>query len=220
VSPLAGKMVASRGSRFTLAIGLVVVAVGFVVMVVTWRSGAGIGVVLLAYAIVGGGVGICATPAAHALMASLPVSRAGMGSAFTDLTRDFGGAIMQAVMGTVLAIVYANYFTKAFASLPPQEAANLSDQAAEQIVGSYQGAEAVAASYPQAGAAQLTAAADKAFTEGKSVAYVLALVLTLFAFGLVMWKYPRKGDERAFFRKMEEQSLAEEAAASNAAGAA
>ena len=127
VSPLAGKMVASKGSRFTLAIGLIVVAIGFVVMVVTWR-GAGIGVVLLAYAIVGGGVGICATPAAHALMASLPVSRAGMGSAFTDLTRDFGGAIMQAVMGTVLAIVYANYFTKAFASLPPQRAANLSDE--------------------------------------------------------------------------------------------
>ena len=58
VSPLAGKMVASKGSRFTLAIGLIVVAIGFVVMVVTWRSGAGIGVVLLAYAIVGGGVGI------------------------------------------------------------------------------------------------------------------------------------------------------------------
>jgi len=44
-------------------------------------------------------------------------------------------------------------------------------------------------------------------------------VLTLFALGLVWWKYPRKDDERAFFRKMEEQSRAEEAAAANAAGA-
>ena len=41
------------------------------------------------------------------------------------------------------------------------------------------------------------------------MAYVLALVLTLFALGLVWWKYPHKDDERAFFRKMEEQSRAE-----------
>lgn len=205
VSPLAGKLVQQRGSRTTLAIGLVVVAVGFVVMIVTWRSGASVGVVLLSYALVGAGVGVCATPAAHSLMASLPVSRAGMGSAFTDLTRDFGGAIMQAIMGTLLAVVYANYFQRAFSNLPPAQAANLSDEAAAQIVGSYQGAEEVAKSFPQASAEQLISAADKAFTEGKSVAYVLALVMTLFAFVLVWWKYPRRDDERAFFAHMEAQ---------------
>lgn len=220
VSPFAAKLVAGRGSRITIAIGLVVVAIGFIVMVVTWRSGAGMFVVLLAYGIVGGGVGICATPAAHALMGSLPVSRAGMGSAFTDLTRDFGGAIMQAVMGTVLAVVYASYFTKAFASLPPQEAANLSDQAAHQIVSSYQGAQQVASSYPQASAEKLIAAANQAFTEGKSVAYVLALVLTLFALGLVLWKYPRRDDERAFFKQMADRSIQEAAGSANAGGVA
>lgn len=220
VSPFAAKLVAGRGSRITIAIGLVVVAIGFIVMVVTWRSGAGMFVVLLAYGIVGGGVGICATPAAHALMGSLPVSRAGMGSAFTDLTRDFGGAIMQAVMGTVLAVVYASYFTKAFASLPPQEAANLSDQAAQQIVSSYQGAQQVASSYPQASSEKLIAAANQAFTEGKSVAYVLALVLTLFALGLVLWKYPRRDDERAFFKQMADRSIQEAAGSANAGGVA
>lgn len=219
VSPVAGKLVSKRGSRLTLALGLVIVAVGFVVMVLTWHAGAGTGVVLLSYGIVGAGVGICATPAAHALMASLPVSRAGMGSAFTDLTRDFGGAIMQAVMGTVLAVVYADYFTKAFAALPPQEAANLSDQAAEQIVSSYQGAEQVAASYPPQYSQQLIAGADRAFTEGKSVAYGLALVLTLLALGLVLWKYPRRDTERAFFAMMEEESAEEESGTANAAGA-
>ena len=30
-----------------------------------------------------------------------------MGSAFLDLTRDFGGAIMQAIMGALLAGAYA-----------------------------------------------------------------------------------------------------------------
>lgn len=219
VSPFAGKMVSQRGSRATLSLGLVLVAFGFSVMVVTWHEGVAIGVVLLSYAIVGAGVGICATPAAHALMASLPISRAGMGSGFTDLTRDFGGAIMQAVMGTVLAVVYAGYFQNAFADLPPQEAANLSDQAAEQMVSSYQGAEQVAATYPQLSAEEVIAAANEAFTEGKSVAYVLALTLTVIAFLLVWWKYPRHPQERAFFAEMERKSIEEEAASANAAGA-
>lgn len=219
ISPFAGRMVQARGSRVTLAFGLVVVAVGFIIMIVTWHEGASVFVVLLSYAVVGAGVGACATPAAHALMASLPVSRAGMGSAFTDLTRDFGGAIMQAVMGTLLAVVYANYFRNAFANLPPQEAANLSQEAAEQMVGSYQGAEQVAQSYPQASAERVIAAANEAFTEGKSVAYILALVLTLFALILVLWKYPRRAQEREFFAQMQAQSAAEEAASANAAGA-
>ena len=219
ISPFAGRMVQARGSRVTLAFGLVVVAVGFIIMIVTWHEGASVFVVLLSYAVVGAGVGACATPAAHALMASLPVSRAGMGSAFTDLTRDFGGAIMQAIMGTLLAVVYANYFRNAFANLPPQEAANLSQEAAEQMVGSYQGAEQVAQSYPQASAERVIAAANEAFTEGKSVAYILALVLTLLALVLVLWKYPRRAQERAFFAQMQAQSAAEEAASANAAGA-
>ena len=219
ISPFAGRMVQDRGSRVTLAFGLVVVAIGFIIMIVTWHEGASVFVVLLSYAVVGAGVGACATPAAHALMASLPVSRAGMGSAFTDLTRDFGGAIMQAVMGTLLAVVYANYFRNAFANLPPQEAANLSQEAAEQMVGSYQGAEQVAQSYPQASAERVIAAANEAFTEGKSVAYILALVLTLLALVLVLWKYPRRAQERAFFAQMQAQSAAEEAASANAAGA-
>ncbi|MGB3673774.1 MAG: MFS transporter [Candidatus Nanopelagicales bacterium] len=219
ISPFAGRMVQARGSRVTLAFGLVVVAVGFIIMIVTWHEGASVFVVLLSYAVVGAGVGACATPAAHALMGSLPVSRAGMGSAFTDLTRDFGGAIMQAIMGTLLAVVYANYFRNAFANLPPQEAANLSQEAAEQMVGSYQGAEQVAQSYPQASAERVIAAANEAFTEGKSVAYILALVLTLLALVLVLWKYPRRAQERAFFAQMQAQSAAEEAASANAAGA-
>lgn len=215
-SPIAARFVTKHGSRATLAIGLVIVATGFVFMIVTWRSSASLAVVLIAYGIVGAGVGACATPSAHSLMASLPVSRAGMGSAFTDLTRDFGGAIMQAVMGSILAVVYASYFRRAFAALPENEAANLSQDAANQIIGSFQGAEVVAQSYPQASAERLIEAADQAFTQGKSAAYILALVMTLVALALVLWKYPQKEAERAFFARMEEQSKKEAAESAQA----
>jgi len=216
LAPLSGRMVNSRGSRFTLLVGLLVVALGFAIMVVGWRASAPMWIVLVTYGVIGAGVSISVTPAAHALMASLPTSRAGMGSAFTDLTRDFGGAIMQSAMGAVLAIVYASYFTKAFAALPPNEASQLSESASEQIIGSFQGAESVAQSFPQAGSERIIAAASQAFTEGKSVAYALALTLILLAVGLVAWKYPKKQAEDEFFREIAAKSEAEEAALANA----
>jgi hypothetical protein len=37
-------------------------------------------------------------------MGSVPVGRAGMGSAANDLQRDFGGALFQAVLGRLLAL--------------------------------------------------------------------------------------------------------------------
>lgn len=160
--------------------------------------------VLGSYALIGMGVGLAATAASHTLMASLPVSRAGMGSAFTDLTRDFGGAIMQALMGTVLAVVYADSLVSAFKQLPPQEAAQLSQAAAQQIVGSYEGAAEVAQSFPQSQAHELATAAAKAFTEGKTAAYVLGLTLTLIALGLVLWKYPGRVEEQEFFAHIEQ----------------
>ncbi len=199
----AGKIIVQRGSRDTFAGGLVFVALGFVAMAF-WSSSAGVGLVLGSYALVGMGVGLAATAASHTLMASLPVSRAGMGSAFTDLTRDFGGAIMQALMGTVLAVVYADNLVSAFNKLSPQEAAQLSQSAAQQIVGSYEGATQVAAGFPQAQAHELVAAAANAFTEGKTVAYLLGLGLTVVAFVLVLWKYPGKSDEQAFFAQIEQ----------------
>jgi len=82
-------------------------------------------------------------------MGSVPVARAGMGSASNDLQRDFGGALFQAVMGTLLAVEYTRYFTKAFAALPPQQAQQLSQQAAATISQSFTGAEQVAKQFPR-----------------------------------------------------------------------
>ncbi len=205
-APVAGRIVAQRGSRTALLIGFTVVLCGFVVMIATWRTGAAIGVVLLSYALVGTGVGLAATPAAHSLMASLPVSRAGMGSAFTDLSRDFGGAVMQSVMGTILAIVYADRITGLIHAATPAQQQELGDQAAQQMAASYQGAQEVAEHFPQTPANEIVHAADVAFTNGKSAAYLVAVVLIVASFALVAWKYPRRDAEREFFAEIERQN--------------
>ncbi|TAK71075.1 MAG: MFS transporter [Actinomycetota bacterium] len=198
-APVAGQLLLRRGGRATFALGLLNVALGFLVMLVTWRPGASVTWVCVGYLFVGLGVGFSATPASRSLMSSLPVRRAGMGSAFLDLTRDLGGSIVQAAMGALLAVAYTGYFTQAFAALPPQQAQQLGSQAAQTIGSSYAGAAEVATGFPQAQAAQIVAAANTAFTEGKSAAIGLALLLTLVALGLVLWRYPRQQQEEAFF---------------------
>ena len=129
-----------------------------------------------------------------------------MGSAFLDLTRDFGGAILQALMGGLLATAYAASLTTAFAGLPADEAAKLSDQAADQITASYAGAEQVAASYPQAPASELMAAAAQAFTDGKSLAIAAALVLTLIGLLLVIVVFPRRARELAYYESIQQSA--------------
>ena len=196
---LAGRVIASRGSRVAFLFGLAAVAAAFVVMLATWNSSASIGWILAAYTLVGIGVGLAATPASRSLMASVPKTRTGMGSAFLDLTRDFGGAVIQAIMGVLLAGVYADHLRRAFAALPADQASQLSSSAAQQIVSSYEGAVAVAASYPQAQAQQIVSAAADAFTSGKSAAIAVGLVLTVLAFVTVYFLYPRHEAELAYY---------------------
>lgn len=195
---VAGRLIPARGSQFTFMLGLGSVAAAFTVMLLAWTSGASMGWVLLAYALVGTGVGLAATPASRSLMSSVPASRGGMGSAFLDLTRDFGGAIMQAVMGALLAGAYAVRIGADLAALPATDAAKVSHDTADALTSSFQSAEQVAQQYP-AYASQVTAAAADAFTAGKSAAIAVALAVTIIGLVLVLLVYPRKDAEEAYY---------------------
>lgn len=195
---LAGRLIPALGSQFTFMIGLGSVAAAFTLMLVTWRDGADVGWVLGAYALVGIGVGLAATPASRSLMSSVPPSRSGMGSAFLDLTRDFGGAILQAIMGAVLAGAYAARIAADLAGLPSEEAAKVSDQVATQLTSSFEGAAEVATDFPDY-ASQIITSAAEAFTAGKSWAIAVALALTLVGMLLVLFVYPRKAAEEAYY---------------------
>ena len=198
---LAGRIIVSRGSRFTFLLGLGSVAAAFAVMLVTWVAGAAMGWVLLGYALIGTGVGLAATPASRSLMGSVPPNRGGMGSAFLDLTRDFGGAIMQAVMGALLAGAYAMKIRSDLTQLPPDDAAKVSNETADALTSSFDSATQVAQQYPDY-ASQITSAAADAFTDGKSAAIAIALLMTVLAMVLVLLVFPRKAAEEAYYAKV------------------
>lgn len=204
-APISARLLLKWGSRFVMAVGMLIIAAGFAIMIFAWVPGAVIPQVAAAYAVLGIGVGLTATPTSRALMASLPQARAGMGSAFNDLNRDFGGAVMQAIMGTALAIGYSNSLHTQAKQVPPEELAQINDQAKSQILNSYESAEVVAKQYPESLNHTIMNAAEHAFTLGKSVAYLIGLVLTLLAVVLVLWKYPKAKEENAIFEKIENE---------------
>ena len=209
---VAGHLIAGKGSQFTFMLGLGSVAVAFTIMLTTWHTGASILWVLVAYAFVGTGVGLAATPASRSLMNSVPASRGGMGSAFLDLTRDLGGAIVQAFMGAVLAGAYAVRISKDLSALPASEASKVSQATAEQLTSSFEGAQSVASQYSGSTAQTILDSAAVAFTEGKSGAMGIALILTLLGLLLVLFAYPRREAEEAYYEKVQAESAAAPAA--------
>ena len=157
---------------------------------------------MTAYAFTGAGVGLAATPASRALMSSVPLNRSGMGSAFLDLTRDFGGAILQAMLGGILAATYSAHIRDALTSLTPAQASQVSTAAAQEMTASYAGAAQVATGYPAQAAHAITSTAAAAFTDGKSLALASALGCTLIGLVLVLWKFPGKAAETAFYQSV------------------
>ena len=198
----AGQLILKRGSRASLSLGLLAVAVAFAIMLFTWKPGTSVFWVLAAYAFVGTGVGLAATPASRALMSSVPESHAGMGSAFLDLTRDLGGAVLQALLGGILAAAYAKQMTSDINSLPASQAAQVTNDIADQLTSSFAGAATVASHYPAPVSEQIIAAASQAFTDGKSAAILLALALTIVGLLIVRLRFPNKTVEEQYYAKV------------------
>lgn len=210
MSPLAARLIATRGARPTLTIAFALMAAGFLGML-TWREGVGYPLVGAAYALVGAGIGLGGAPASRSVMSSVPVHRAGMGSAVTDLQRDLGGAVMQSILGALLSIRYAHFFTDAFADLPADEAAKLGNQTAATIKSSFGGASGVARLHPGADADKLIAAARQAFTEGSRVAIAAGVAAIMLGLLLVLLFFPGRAREEELERAYAREDAADAA---------
>ncbi|KIC57937.1 MFS transporter [Microbacterium hominis] len=176
-APLAAMLV-ERGTRMAMIVGYVVLIAAFGTML-AWNETTPPVIVALAFALVGGGASFVMTAASRSLTSSTPVRRAGMASATSDLQTDLGGAVMQALLGAVLAGGFSHVFAGLIAASP--EAASLSDDITRALQASYASAAHVAANNP-AYAAQILEAARSSFVDGAWAAYLVgavALVLGL-----------------------------------------
>ena len=193
IAPRSAKLVETRGARFTLLIGYGFCLAGFIVMFLFWDEGISYGMVGLAYALVGGGVGFAGTPASHSLTGSVPVDRAGMASGTADLQRDLGGAIMQSILGALLTAGYAAAVSTAIADSP--ESAQITDSVQSQLTKSFSSAANVAEQYPQY-SQQIIAGAQSSFLDGADWAYMAGMVAIVLGAVLVFFMFPHHDEER------------------------
>ncbi len=202
IAPRSAKLVDSRGARLTLLIGYGCCLLGFLTMLFFWDESIQYWTVGLGYAFVGAGVGFAGTPASHSLTGSVPVARAGMASGTADLQRDLGGAIMQSILGALLAGGYAMAIGTAIAGAPNQQEITQSVQS--ELTKSFSSAEATAQQYPQY-ADQITAAAKTAFLDGADWAYAAAIVAVLLGAAVVFFLFPKRDDEQRLLAQYREE---------------
>ncbi|BBX40005.1 DHA2 family efflux MFS transporter permease subunit [Mycobacterium simiae] len=118
-SILGPRLVERIGTTAVVAGGLAVFAAGL-----AWASTADAATpyeqIATQMLLLGGGLGLTFSPATEAIMGSLPADKAGIGSAVNDTTRELGGTLGVAIVGSVFASVYSAQLASAseLAALP------------------------------------------------------------------------------------------------------
>jgi len=164
-APLSARLVERVGRKAVVTAGLLIVATGLATMS-TVDAGTSYPFLAASLATLGFGMGMTMAPATDSVMGSVPKEKAGVGSAMNDTTRQVGGALGVAILGSVLAQGYGVSIAPTLAGLPPEAAGLAGD--------SIGGAVAVATrAGGEAGAALLGAAGD-AFVDGMGVALLVA----------------------------------------------
>jgi hypothetical protein len=101
-------------------------------------------VIATAMILMGFGLGSAAAPATESILASVPREKAGVGSAVNDTTREIGGTLGVAVLGSIMASVYGGQILDGLSGTPLpaglRTAAGDSLAAALQIAGGVGGA--------------------------------------------------------------------------------
>src|SRR6185437_8478462 len=107
VAPLSARLVARIGTKVVVTMGLLLVAAGLLLFsTVSVDSGYPlVGAVLV---IIGAGMGLAIAPATDSIMGAVPPEKAGVGSAMNDTTREIGGALGVAIMGSLTAAAYTS----------------------------------------------------------------------------------------------------------------
>jgi EmrB/QacA subfamily drug resistance transporter len=105
---LSPKLVQQLGTRAVCCTGLMLVAVGLTTLSLL-NSGSPYWLVAAGLLPLGAGMGAAMTPATSAITGALPAAQQGVGSALNDLSRELGGAVGIAVLGSVLTATYRNH---------------------------------------------------------------------------------------------------------------
>jgi fucose permease len=117
-SPIAPRLVTRAGTSRVVAGGLLLMATGFVVAATTNDHSSYWFHVVPGMVLMASGLGLTTAPSTEAIMGALPREKAGVGSAVNDTTRELGGTLGVAVVGSVFASVYGPSLADSLRGMP------------------------------------------------------------------------------------------------------
>ena len=171
VAPRSPQIVGRFGTRRVTAVGMTMVSVGFF-----WFSNltptSPYWMIALGLVVIASGMGMSMAPASTAIVSSLPQNKAGVASAVNDVTREVGGALGIAVLGTILT---SRYGSSMDASIPAQAPV----QVREAARGSINAAMAMADILPDEFAEKIREGAKVAFTDGINAAFLTSSIFMI-----------------------------------------
>ncbi len=116
-APMSPQLVTRFGKRRVVSFGLLTVALG-IALLSTIGTSPTYPHVLIGLSVVAFGMGLAMSPTTDLLMSAVPRTKAGMGSATNDTTRELGGALGVAVLGSIIASRFSAGISPAVAGLP------------------------------------------------------------------------------------------------------
>ncbi|MEA2828026.1 MAG: hypothetical protein QOG43_2465 [Actinomycetota bacterium] len=185
MAPMSSKVVERIGTRWTISGGLAIVA-GALTMASTLGTNTPYLLLAVCLVILATGMAMSMAPATTSIMSSLPLGKAGVGSAVNDTTRELGGALGVAVLGSLVASHYSSSIgaVPGFAGVP-------GDLARRSLGAALQVAATAGDQGPQ-----LAAAAKEAFVDAMSLAFLVGAAVALGAAVMVARFMPARHDSR------------------------
>jgi EmrB/QacA subfamily drug resistance transporter len=164
-TPVGAVMALKVGARLVVGVGLLLMAAGLIMAGFTSTPHAAFfGPIIVSMVLLALGLSLITAPSTEAVMGALAADQIGAGAAVNNTTREIGGTLGVALLGSVFASAYAPRITRAFAPFPIPAAAR---QAAHQSVAA---ALAVVGHAPAGAQPVLRAAAFSAFGAGLKMA--------------------------------------------------
>src|SRR6202034_4360852 len=103
--------------KLVVTTGLLLMSGGFAVAATTPQDAAYWGRLVTAMVLMAAGLAFTTSPATDAIMGTLPPDKAGAGSAVNDTTREVGGTLGVAIVGSVLNSAYGAHVLHGLVSL-------------------------------------------------------------------------------------------------------
>ncbi len=167
-SPLSIVIMHRVGTKIVVTTGLALMTAGFVMASNLESDSAYLGPVLACMVVMAAGLGLTTSPATEAIMGALPTDKAGVGSAVNDTTRELGGTLGVALVGSVFASLYGPQVVDGLVGWPTE----VIDRAQESM------GAAVVLSEQLPGGAQILLVAREAFMSGFTTGSLVAAAAT------------------------------------------